>query len=164
VVEPVSRNAYSERGTGLGTALPGYLSATSEPVIVTETRGRKGKTTLTAVAMAFAPAARYVKVATCGDIHEAIRLRVLNPRQSRKAHLERFRYAAFAITRAWCPKQIQTFNGHGVLLWESGSHWASASRRHWVPFFRDSSSGHTECSRRAPRLVPRSLSRQQIDR
>lgn len=105
--------------TGSGACYIGELTATNEPLIVVGRApiGRKA-TTLSAIGLAFAPAATRLEVSYADGSSKTIPLRQLNPKQARKIGRMRFRYTAFTVKGLWCPTRLVSLNGTGEPLWE----------------------------------------------
>lgn len=121
VEEPASADPI-EQGMVFGghSPFPGYLTARGEPLVVTNLGFHGASVRMTAVALAFAPAARRIRFTFPDGSHETTRLRALNPRQARKTQLERFRYTAFAVPGGWCYEELASFNARGAKLWSAG--------------------------------------------
>jgi hypothetical protein len=105
--------------TGSGACYIGELTATNEPLIVVGRApiGRKA-TTLSAIGMAFAPAATHLEVSYADGSTKTIPLRQMNPKQARKIGRMRFRYTAFTVKGLWCPTRLVSLDGTGQPLWE----------------------------------------------
>ena len=102
-----------------GVEPPGYLTATSEPLIVVG-RAPFGKkaTALSAIGMAFAPVATKLEATFADGSTQTIPLRQLKPKQARKIGRMRFSYTAFAVKGLWCPTRLVSLNAAGQPLWE----------------------------------------------
>jgi hypothetical protein len=119
IARPSLGHTYIESDSGLGFGIPGHLAAKRAPLIVTNTSG-EGKAQITVIGMAFAPATRRIDLTRPSGNHETIWLHELNPKQAKKARLERFRYATFAVWGNWCFNQMVSFNAREARLWDSG--------------------------------------------
>lgn len=99
---------------------PHYMTANSEPLIVTKTVFATDEGAATAFGVAASHAARYLKL-TLGDGFRTVRLHELNPLQAQKTHLRPFRHAGFLMRGNWCIEQILVLNKGRNVLWDSGS-------------------------------------------
>jgi hypothetical protein len=97
---------------------PHFLSARSEPLIVSNSVFSNDKGSATAFGVAASHAARYLKL-TLDDGSRTIRLRELNPLQARKTGLRPFRHAGFLMRGQWCIEQIVVLNQEKEVLWDS---------------------------------------------
>lgn len=100
--------------------LPQYLSAKSEPLIVTKGIFADERGSATAVGVAAASAARYLKI-TLADGTRVVRLQRLNKVQAQKVRLRPFRHAGFLLRGDWCIEQLVILNESRNILWDSGS-------------------------------------------
>jgi hypothetical protein len=109
---------------GLPSSVPGYLTATREPLIAVGRApiGRQKPTTLTAVGMIFAPAATTLEATFEDGDTQTLALHQLNPQQARTIDRGPFSYAAFAVEGRWCPVQLVSRNADGEALWEAQEH------------------------------------------
>jgi hypothetical protein len=99
---------------------PHFLSARSEPLIVSNSVFSNDKGSATAFGVAASHAARYLKL-TLDDGYRTIRLRELNPLQARKTGLRPFRHVGFLMRGQWCIEQIVVLNQEKEVLWDSGA-------------------------------------------
>ncbi len=99
--------------------IPQFLTAKSEPLIVTKTIYSNDSGSATAFGVAASHAARYLKLAL-DDGYRTIRLRELNPLQAQKTGLRPFRHAGFLMRGEWCIVQIVVLNRAKKVLWDSG--------------------------------------------
>lgn len=99
---------------------PHYLTAKSEPLIVTKRIYSNNSGSVTAFGVAASHAARYLKL-TLDHGHRTIRLHRLNQIQARKTGLRSFRHAGFLMRGQWCIEQIVVLNGTKRVLWDSGA-------------------------------------------
>jgi hypothetical protein len=118
VEEPPSADPFEE-GMVFGghSPFPRHLIANGPPLIITNLGFHGASVRMTAIAMAFSPAASRIKLTLCDYSQKTIRLRELNPIQAQKARLERFRYTAFAVRGNWCFRALASFNAQGKSLW-----------------------------------------------
>jgi hypothetical protein len=80
-----------------------------------------GSVRATAVGMIFAPGVRSVHVTYSNGASAKIPLHQLTPDQARDAHLQRFRYTAFAVRGLWCAERLVSLDASGRPLWDSGA-------------------------------------------
>jgi len=106
--------------TELCYGAPQYLSAKSEPLIVTKTIFANDDGAATAVGVAASHAARYLKL-VLKDRTLTIRLHELNRIQARKIGVKPFRHAGFVLRGEWCIAQVLVLNTAKAVLWDSGS-------------------------------------------
>jgi hypothetical protein len=102
---------------------PGYLSATAEPLFVSEVLGRDKKGTLKAlVAVALPPAATTLHLSTAmgGRRTRSLPASLITPKQASEARLRRFRLVTFELSQKECIREMSTRNRTGIALWESG--------------------------------------------
>lgn len=89
-------------------------------ITTSEPNQAETETSMTAVAMVFAPVTVSVKATLVGGRVQTIGLRRLTSEQARKAGLSRLRYAAFATAGTWCVARLESFDRAGRRLWRSG--------------------------------------------
>ncbi len=124
VEEPPSAEPFEE-GMVFGghSPFPERLTAKGEPLVVINwgwaPPGSIWQVRMTAVGLAFAPAARRIEMTRCNGSPESTRLHRLNLQQARKTRLERFRFLAFAVRGEWCYEKMKIFNARGAKLWDS---------------------------------------------
>lgn len=108
-----------------------YLTPASEPLILATRRPfLSPDPTMTAVGMAFPPAATHFKAVFADGSEETIHLRLLKLRQARRVGQTRFRYAAFAVKGSWCPERLVSLNADEQPLWESVELRCPVASRH----------------------------------
>jgi hypothetical protein len=97
------------------------LTPSTGPLWVTssEPDEAEGGTTMTAVAMVFAPVTASLKATRLDGTVETIELKRLTAGQARKAGLKRLRYSAFVTAGRWCVTQLESFDRAGQRLWKS---------------------------------------------
>jgi hypothetical protein len=99
---------------------PQFLTAKSEPLIVSKTVFADDRGAATAFGVAASHSARYLKL-SLGSRSRTIRLHELNPVQAKKTGLRPFRHAGFVLRGQWCIEQVTLLNGARNVLWDSGS-------------------------------------------
>lgn len=100
--------------------IPHFLSARSEPLIVSNTVFSNDKGSATAFGVAASHAGRYLKL-KLDHGYRTIRLHELNPFQARKTRLRPFRHAGFLMRGDWCIEQVVVLNEAKKVLWDSVS-------------------------------------------
>ncbi len=96
------------------------LAPSEAPLVITGAQASAGlQVRLTAVGMVAAPAARRIELTFEDGRQATIHLLKPSPSQEQRAHLRRFRYAAFAVHGAWAVAHLRTESASGRTLWES---------------------------------------------
>jgi hypothetical protein len=99
--------------------LPQFLSATSEPLIVSETIFADDTGSATAFGVAAPHAARRLMLTVPGG-SRTVRLRPLSRDKARLARLRPFRYAGFVLRGSPCIERVLVLNREGEALSDNG--------------------------------------------
>ncbi len=119
---PVGAYSYS-RSRYRSCVDPSAVLSVAEPLVIT-TGMRPGfgsSAEITAVGMAFAPAARVVRASFADGSRTSIHLDPLTPAQAHAGGLAPLRYAAFAVHGGWCAVRLVSYDAAGGRLWDSGA-------------------------------------------
>jgi hypothetical protein len=109
------RSRYRECGSG------DALSNVGPPLVALGVRpagGGSGQTSV--VGMISAPAVRGIRMTLPSGAQQTIRLQPIDSERARRLGLGRFRYAAFAVSGAWCAERLESLGAAGSVLWDSG--------------------------------------------
>ncbi len=110
------RSSYRQCATGaaLRRSGPPLLASGMQPSTGAPAR-------ISVVGMAFAPAARRVRVTLGGGARRTIRLHRLGSVRARSSGLARLRFGAIVVPGAWCAERLVSLNASGRVLWDSGT-------------------------------------------
>lgn len=123
----ISVAAFTREGSSLRSSeselcygTPQFLTARSEPLIVSKSVLATEKGSTVAFGVAAPNAARYLRL-TLKNGYRTVPLHKLNPVQARKTRLRPFRHVGFLMRGQWCIQQIVVLNEAKEVLWDSSS-------------------------------------------
>jgi len=116
-----SRSTLRSSENELCYGSPHFLTAESEPLLVSNTVFATSEGSATAFGVAAAPAARKLRIVFRGGRHRTIALKELNKDQAERIRLRPFRHAGFLLRGDWCIELIVVLNESGHSLWEERS-------------------------------------------
>ena len=99
--------------------MPQFLSATSEPLIVSQTIFDNATDSATAFGVAAPHAARQLVLTVPGG-SRTVRLRELGPAKAKFSRLRKFRHAGFVLRGDPCIERVVALNESGEVLSDSG--------------------------------------------